>query len=75
MLNQSIQTVAYKPWRNSRRCDNQFGRVHTKCRREKDLCRNTTFCGRETASQEDRDSVHTPTHQQHIPTCSVANGK
>lgn len=53
-------TQQSRPWRSSRRCDNQFDPVHTKCRIKMDPCRSIMSYGRETVLQGDKDSVHMP---------------
>jgi len=56
--------LIFKPWRNSRQCDNQSDPIHTKCRREMDLCRSIMFCGPETTLLEDTDFAHMPELQK-----------
>jgi len=65
--------LIFKPWKNSRRCDNLFDPIHIKCRRETDLYRSITFCGPETALPEDTDSAHMPELQSTFWQCYTRN--
>jgi len=64
-INASIikSSMHCRPWKNSRRCDNQCDPFHTKCKTEMDLCHSITSCGQETASLVDTGSVHMPEMQ------------